>query len=69
MSQQDVYIFLSKNKRKWYTAKEIISALNLSTGSVTNSLKRLRETDQIKYRITKDKKTNKRSIYQYQFKK
>lgn len=69
MSQQDVYMFLSKNKRKWYTAKDIISALNLSTGSVTNSLKRLRETDQIKYRITKDKKTNKRSIYQYLFKK
>ncbi|MFH1591331.1 MAG: HTH domain-containing protein [archaeon] len=69
MSQQDVYNFLAKNQAAWFTAKEIINELMLSTGSVTNSLKRLRETEQIKYRITKDGKNSKRSIYQYKFKR
>ena len=42
MGQQETYDFLEKNKRGWFTAKEISNALKLSISSVTLSLKKLR---------------------------
>ncbi|MGV8168457.1 MAG: HTH domain-containing protein [Candidatus Nanoarchaeia archaeon] len=60
MGQQEVYDFLCKNKSKWFTSKEISEALNVSIGSVTMSLKKLRKTNIIKYKIT-----GKRNTYSY----
>jgi DNA-binding transcriptional regulator GbsR (MarR family) len=60
MGQQEVYDFLCKNKNKWFTSKEISEALNVSIGSVTMSLKKLRKTNIIKYKIT-----GKRNTYSY----
>lgn len=60
MGQQEVYDFLCKNKNIWYTSKEISEALNVSIGSVTMSLKKLRKTNIIKYKVT-----GKRNTYSY----
>jgi len=63
MGQQEVYDFLKKNKRKWFTSREISAALKLSIGSVTMSLKKLRNSKSLKYRMSKVRK----NTYQYQF--
>jgi DNA-binding transcriptional regulator GbsR (MarR family) len=60
MGQQEVYDFLCKNKSKWFTSKEISEALSVSIGSVTMSLKKLRKTNIIKYKVT-----GKRNTYSY----
>ncbi len=60
MGQQEVYDFLTKNKGKWFTSREISEKLGVSIGSVTMSLKKLRKTNLIKY-----KNTGKRNTYEY----
>lgn len=71
MSQQDVYEFLRKHKTSWFSARDIKEQLDVSIGSITNSLKKLRESKQILYRIVqrKSKTSNKRQIYEYKFKR
>ncbi|MBU0616019.1 MAG: ArsR family transcriptional regulator [Nanoarchaeota archaeon] len=61
MGQQEVYDFLNKNRSNWYTSKEITKALNISIGSVTMSLKKLRQSGILHYRYTG-------KIYEYRFK-
>jgi len=56
MGQQEVYNFLSNNKNKWFLSKEIWTGLGLSSGSVTNSLKKLKESKAIKFKKTKNNK-------------
>lgn len=60
MGQQEVYDFLTKNKGKWFTSRDISEQLGVSIGSVTMSLKKLRKTNLIKY-----KNTGKRNTYEY----
>ena len=60
MGQQEVYDFLCKNKGEWYTSRDISKALDVSIGSVTMSLKKLRKTNLIKY-----KNLGKRNTYYY----
>ncbi len=68
MGQQEVYDFLKKNKTSWFSSKEIAKKLKVSIGSVTNSLKRLRESKQVLFRVKK-KDPMSRKIYEYKFKK
>ena len=53
MGQQEVFNFLKKNKGRWFTSKDIARGLNVSLGSVTNNLKKLRKTerDTLKYKL------------------
>ena len=44
MGQQEVYNFIRDNPKTWYTSKEISDAIKVSIGSVTMSLKKLRNT-------------------------
>jgi DNA-binding transcriptional regulator GbsR (MarR family) len=60
MGQQEVYAFLRDNKGKWFTSREIAEALNISIGSVTMSLKKLRKANIIKF-----KNTGVRNTYKY----
>lgn len=70
MGQQDVYEFLKKNKRKWMCVREIAGKMNGSLGSVTNNLKKLRESKRIHFRMSKAKVGHvKRKIYEYMFMK
>jgi len=64
MGQQEVYIFLKKNKDKWFFSKEISIKLEVSIGSVTNCLKKLRENKAINFKETKRK-----NQYMYRFKR
>jgi Mn-dependent DtxR family transcriptional regulator len=64
MGQQEVYEFLKKNKRKWFTSKEIAKGLNVSLGSVTNNLKKLRSSKEILYKESSKRK----NMYWYKFK-
>lgn len=63
MGQQDIYDFLKRNPARWFTSKELSEKLKISIGSVTMSLKKLRESRSVKFKQTK------RNTYQYMFKK
>ena len=63
MGQQDIYDHLKKNSLRWYTSKELSQALGISIGSVTMSLKKLRESRSLKFQVTR------RNMYKYMFKK
>ena len=63
MGQQEIYDFLKRNPKKWFTAKEISKRLKVSIGSVTNCLKKLRQSNSINYRASGNK-----NQYEYKFK-
>ena len=63
MGQQEVYIFLKENKNRWFLSKEVSKQLGVSIGSVTNCLKKLRESKAINFKGTKRK-----NQFQYRFK-
>jgi DNA-binding transcriptional regulator GbsR (MarR family) len=60
MGQQEVFAFLRDSKGKWFTSRDIAEALNISIGSVTMSLKKLRKANIIKF-----KNTGVRNTYKY----
>jgi len=64
MGQQEVYDFLKKHPKKWFISKEISKGLNVSIGSVTNCLKKLRESRSIQFR-----QSGHRNQYEYKYKK
>jgi len=64
MGQQEVYNFLKKYKTKWFFSKEISKKLGVSIGSVTNCLKKLRESSAINFKEAKRK-----NQFQYKFKR
>lgn len=64
MGQQEVYDFLKKNPKRWFISKEISKRLNVSIGSVTNCLKKLRESRSIQFR-----QSGHRNQYEYKYKK
>jgi transcription initiation factor IIE alpha subunit len=63
MGQQEVYDFLRKNKRRWFTSKEISKSLNISIGSITACLKKLRRTETIDFETTGN-----RNEFKYRYK-
>jgi len=63
MGQQEVYNFLKRNKSRWFLSKDISKRLNVSIGSVTNCLKKLKQNNAIKFKETKRK-----NQFQYKFK-
>lgn len=67
MGQQEVYDFLKAHPNDWFTSKEISKGINISIGSVTVCLKKLRENEEVQYKA-KGKKGGKRTQYSYCFK-
>jgi Mn-dependent DtxR family transcriptional regulator len=63
MGQQEVYNFLKRSKSKWFLSKEISKGLGTSIGSVTNCLKKLRESKSISF-----KGTDRKNQLKYKFK-
>jgi len=68
MGQQEVYNFLEKHPTNWFTSKDISNGINISIGSVTNSLRRMREKNEVQYKAIGTKYGNKKR-YLYKFKK
>ena len=66
MGQGEVITFLEANPNNWFTSKVISNEINVSNGSVTVSLKRLREKDEVDYKISRRLARNQ---YYYKFKK
>jgi DNA-binding transcriptional regulator GbsR (MarR family) len=62
MGQQEVYDYLVKHAGKWFTSREIADALQISIGSVTMSLKKLRKTNIIDFKNTGLRNTFKYSV-------
>ena len=69
MGQQEVLTFLKENRQKWFVTKQIAEKLKVSVGSVTVSLKILRQSRQIHFKLTDSRKLGKRKIFAYKFKK
>lgn len=67
MGQQEVYDFLKAHPVAWFTSKEISKGINISIGSVTVCLKKLRENDEVLYKAVGNK-GGKRTQYSYCFK-
>ena len=63
MGQQEVYNFLKRNRDAWFLSKEISKRLGVSIGSVTNCLKKLRETKALNF-----KETGRKNQFKYRFK-
>ena len=64
MGQQEIYDFLKKNKIKWFTSRDISAGLDVSIGSVTNCLRKLRESRSVQF-----KESGHRNQFQYKFKR
>ena len=68
MGQQEVYDFLKDHPVEWFTSKEISKGINISIGSTTVCLKKLRKNKEIQYKAI-GKKSGTRTQYSYRFKK
>ena len=64
MGQQEIYDFLKSHKIKWLNSREISKGLNVSIGSVTNCLRKLRESQSVQFR-----ESGHRNQFEYKFKK
>ena len=67
MGQQEVYDFLKAHPVEWFTSKEISERINISIGSVTVCLKKLRENDEVKFKPVGNK-SGRRAQYSYCYK-
>lgn len=63
MGQQDIIDKLKDHPIKWFTSKELSQELGISIGSVTMSLKKLRESRALKFQ------TSKRNMFKYMYKR
>ncbi len=64
MGQQDIYDFLKGNRRGWFTSRDISLELEVSIGSVTNCLRKLRLSKSVHFRGSQN-----RNQYEYKFKR
>jgi Mn-dependent DtxR family transcriptional regulator len=64
MGQQDIYDFLKDNKRAWFTSRDISAELDVSIGSVTNCLRKLRISRSVSFR-----NSDNRNQFEYKFKR
>ena len=66
MGQQEVYTFLKKNRRRWFTSKDIANRLSSSLGSVTSCLKKLRDSSSVNFKYP-NKQGRGKNFYVYKF--
>lgn len=52
MGQQEVYNFLREHPDEWYTSRDLKELLNISIGSINESLRKLRERKEINYKVS-----------------
>lgn len=59
-----MFDYLRKNPAKWVSSHDLAKDLDISIGSITMSLKKLRKTSMVRF-----KRTGMRNAYMYSFKK
>ncbi|MBR9691314.1 hypothetical protein GOV06_00865 [Candidatus Woesearchaeota archaeon] len=64
MGQQDIYDYLKGNRAKWFTSRDISAELDVSIGSVTNCLRKLRLSRSVAFRNSQH-----RNQFEYKFKR
>lgn len=64
MGQQEIYDFLKDKRAKWFTSRDISAGLDVSIGSVTNCLRKLRESRAVQF-----KESGHRNQFIYKFKR
>jgi Mn-dependent DtxR family transcriptional regulator len=64
MGQQDIYDYLKDNKKNWFTSRDISAELDVSIGSVTNCLRKLRMSKSVHFRGSDN-----RNQFEYKFKR
>ena len=64
MGQQEVYQFLKEHPGEWFTSRVISERLSISIGAIAESLRKMRENDEIECRGTGCRGKG----YQYKFK-
>lgn len=64
MGQQDIYDFLKGNRGNWFTSKHISGKLDVSIGSVTNCLRKLRLSKSVTFR-----NSDNRNQFEYKFRR
>lgn len=69
MGQQEVYDLLKKHKGRWFTSKEIAKLLMASLGSITTSLKKLRDSSAIDFEYRSKIGTTSKNAYVYRFRR
>ena len=52
MGQQEVYNFLRDHPDEWFTSRNLEKLLNISIGSINESLRKLRERKEINFKIS-----------------
>lgn len=67
MGQGDIYKFLKANPDQWFISREISNRIDISLVSVTMSLKKLRENNEVEFKKS-GKKKGSRDQYLYKFK-
>ncbi len=70
MGQEQVYTFLKKHRKRWFTSRQITDKLKVSYGSVGTSLQKLRQSNIIRFKINKVKssKAGRRGLFVYSYK-
>jgi hypothetical protein len=71
MGQQEIFAFLKSHKNTWFTTRQISERLSASFGSVTTSLKRMRESRQVtcKKTVAEFSRLGAREVFTYTFKR
>ena len=52
MGQQEVYNYLRDHPDEWFTSRNLEKLLNISIGSINESLRKLRERKEIDFKIS-----------------
>ena len=70
MGQWEIYGFLKKNRKKWFTIKQLSERLGASSGSVASCIRRLQRTNLLESKTVKwvsKQMRSSRDIFSYRF--
>ena len=65
MGQQEIYDLLKKNKTRWFTTKDISKQIDVSIGSITSCVKKMRISNFLNFK----EEPRKRKTFLYSFKR
>lgn len=67
MGQRKIFEFLKKNKRKYYSARELSTKLGMTSTAVWHSLKSLRKFRMVTVKSEKKQRENQMKVYKFKY--